>query len=715
MQPDPATAIAEEILGLSSPDAPDDALARARAKLKDEYWALKPFHDEEFAADIIEKFEDHLQVARFSGLGEVVWQAYCTYLLLDQDATHRTFGTAPSVSPQFGGEAGEFVLTDVSHYRNLVKHKKTLITGERPAFEPQAATADKQAMTQVDVARHVIDYVVDQRALGRGLHDAAEMALVMGASYIHLAWDPYAGNPTGRKNPVTGREVYTGDVVWHALTPFEVAHQPVRQYESAKWHVVRTFESRYDLAAKLLDQSNADAAEKVLAAEYGESDYQFVMPTSDIGLGGETIPVYTLYHDRTPAVPGGRMTRVTGDCVILEDRELPFPEALIYRMCPNQFLGTAVPFADSWSWLALHESANAIMSPMLSRVDAFGNPVLSIPEGSDWKPDDFGGYRLHERPAGSENPSLVDFANIPGSLPQIYGLVTSELDRISGINSVVRGAPAENISSGSMAALVHAQAVQFSSDDEETFIALGEAAVMGSLQLYQSMASEEMMISVAGKEGAPSLQTFSGDSIRNIKRVTVKRTSAFMRTTAGKQESANALMANGLIKSPQEYLATVETGTYSSLFTDATQQMGAIHDENATLLKGEPVEADELENHKLHYTEHVALLDAATKANPAVRQVIKAHIAEHAQMWAELSARAPQMLQAAGVPPLPPPPQVQMEMQQRGMAPPQQGGEPPRKPGPAPAPRGMDNKAKGGKQPGMPGMPKQPDGSPVAS
>lgn len=709
MQP---TLTAAEILALAGQGEQPPAHDEIKSQIRSDYWAARSYRDPEYASDVVSLFENHLLSCRRSAVGGVLWQAYCAYHLLDNTTG---YDAAPLTLPTYEGADDEIVLTDVAQYRMLIKHKLQLIAGDRLAFTPQAANTDGAALEQVNTAKHVIDYVLDQRGIARGLRDCGETALVLGSSYMHLGWDPYAGNPTGNANPVTGHPVMTGDLEWHALTPFECVHQPVRDYQHAHWHVLRVFVNRYDLAQKLADRGDTKTAQKILVQGYTPGDYQFTLPGSGLFHGSELVPVYIAYHDRTPSVPAGRMSAITGDALVVHDGPLPYPRAPVFRMCPNEFMGTAQPFADSWTWLALQEVANAVLSPLVSRIDAFGHPMISVPEGSDWDVDDFGGYRIHERPPGTEPPGLIDMANIPGSIAQVYQLIVGELERISGINSVVQGKPQENITSGSMAALVHAQALSFASDDVEQWVRLCENTMLGAIQLYQSRATEDLLITIAGKEGEPSLQSFKGDSVSLIKRVTVKRSNPIMKTTAAKQDAANVLMSNGMIPTPQEYLSIVETGTIESAFTDATKQMALVREENALLLQGINPPVGEIEPFHLHVPEHAALLDMYAKRNPQIQDAILRHVGATMAQWQKASLENPALLQALKIPVLPPSPQLQQKMAQAGVGGPPQGGKPGGKPGPKPAPQtpGVDNKAKMPKAPAQPNMPTMPDGSPA--
>lgn len=684
----------EQILELTD-DKTNPQVVRDRIK---DYWAAKPYWSDEYASDVLEIFDDHLYTMRTSALSDILWRAYSSYHLMDADSEN---GQVPVTSIQLAGDQGEILTIEMPHYRQLILHKKNLVAGDRLNFSPQAATNDGKALEQVSTARHLLDYVVDQLNLGKGLRDSEEMALVGAVSYVHLGWDPYAGDPTGTRNPVTGHPTYTGDLRWDVLAPWEVRHEPVRQYKDANWHIIRVFRNRYDIAVEALDRGDTNTAEKVLEQHFGANDFQYSDPYQN--LGNDQVPVYIAYHNKTPAIPQGRMSVITGDSLVLSDGPLPYPKAPVYRNCPNEFLGTSIAFANSWGWLAMEEMLNSIMSPIISRIDALGHPMISVPEGADWGA--FGPYQVHERREGEEPVVPVDLAQIQPALPETYGMMLGELERLSGINSVVQGAPQKNVSSGTMAALIHAQAITFANDDVGAFVRLAEEVALGAIQIYQSRASEDMLLTVVGEEGEPSIQTFKADAIRSIKRVTIRRDSPLMKTTAAKQEAAMALLTQGLFKNPQEFTAYMETGNYHSLFTDAVSQMSTVRSENAMILRGEVPKVGAFEPFHLHVQEHAALEDGFVKSNPEAEQALQKHMADTFLAWQKASMTNPGRLQAMGIPVLPPPMQVQMAMQQQGVAPPAgEEDKDPEKPGPKSAPQmpGVDNKSKMAKGPKMP-------------
>jgi len=72
------------------------------------------------------------------------------------------------------------------------------------------------------------------------------------------------------------------------------------------WKIVTEYENKYELAARFPTYADDILSEsKPMMLDYA-LDYDSRKETSETDL----IPVHTFYHDRTAAVPNGRMTMV---------------------------------------------------------------------------------------------------------------------------------------------------------------------------------------------------------------------------------------------------------------------------------------------------------------------------------------------------------------------------------------------------------------------
>ena len=302
--------------------------------------------------------------------------------------------------------------------------------------------------------------------------------------------------------------------------------------------------------------------------------------------------------------------------------------------------------------------------------------------------------------------------SIPGEFNTFLDILTKLGETLSGVNSVARGAPAQNITSGSMAALVESMSVRYNSPIEQCSNQTWEKLGTTILKIYQCMATEDQIISIAGKDKAWTATTFTKESIGSIMNVTVKQVSAMAKTTSGRADIADKLLTANMFNDPREYLNVLATGNLEPYFSGPVNLLSTIKAEGEALLRGESPQAVEFENHQLHIREHLELLDQNTRQVPQLLAAINAHIKQHFDLWNQMSMEAPDMCAAIGIPPLPGAAAMgssMRSMQGMGDAPPQAGPNPQQQPNsqqqdapkPGPAPTGAPGQVPG-KMPRMP-------------
>lgn len=684
---------------------------------KKDFWLAKPSYSEEFAAEVCERFSSHLEAWESSSVGSAVWSAYRSYHNIASDDGD------PLTQIAATGEVGELLALAIPHYRSLVRHQIALFSNQRPAWEPQARTSDASAARQVPMAANLLDYVISSGNIDSRLAEQCELMMIAGAGYFVTGWNPNVGvtSPAGgAKGWFTGR-VYA---------PWELTHEHVRVYEDANWWIFRTFESRWDWVARLAE-TDPDKAERLAKLDTDSVEFARAFRDADEDLvrdGGDRFAALHVIAKPTLATPGGRYAIVASDEMVLLDTAYPYgDEVTISRMCASEFLGTSTPYCDSWGVLAAADASNAILSMILTRIDTCGVPNFCVPDGSELDFSDIAGANAVWRmPPGQEKPAVVDLLQIPDALPAIMQLINAQMEGVVGINSVTRGQPTENVSSGSMAALLQSMAIQFNSNLERAWALNLERIGTHHLKVFQVMASEPHAISMVGADQKWTVAEFKGEDISGVTRVTVKSANALSKTTAGRAEIAEKLLPLGI--TPQEYMRVIETGQLEPLFHGPVGQLTGIKARTEKLLRGEPSPPVVWDNHQLCVKELRALLDSEAREDPAISKLVNDTLMQQYQLWSQLSSQSPDILAAIGCPPLP---QAQavgaqaMAMQQMGQmpgAPP--GGAPPGAPpqqqkqpdtqapsgrtGPAPTPKGQEPSSANPKQPTEPKPAKNP-------
>lgn len=608
----------------------------------EKFWLLYPPYSMEFAEEVLRRFQDNLKVWKNSALGWTVWQAYRAYHNINAGPD----ANAPMTQLMAAGEMGELLAMAIPHYRSLVKHQISMFTAERPAWDPIARTSDSAAGKQVPMASALLEHVGADGVLDSRLQEQVEIMLTAGSAYYVTGWDVHVG--------LNGQGWFTERV----FAPWEMVHENVRHYEDARWWIFRGRESRWDWVAfyakedpeKARAIAEHDAGEDVLL----ENDY---VDRNDTLYGSDNDRISVLHIMAKPslACPTGRYAMVLSEDIVLLDGPYPYGDQVtISRMCASEFLGTSLPYSDSWGALAAAEAYNAILSMLITRVDTCGVPNFYTEQGSEISFQDIAsGNNVWEIPSGAKPPGVVDMLQgTPPWLTDMLEFLKSEMDATGGINSVTRGQPAENVSSGSMAALMQTMALQFNSNLERAWVLNLERVGTHHLKVFQAMATEPQAISVCGKDNKWTSKEFRGEDLSQIMRVAVKTASALSKTKGGRAQIAEVLFQKEKIE-PEEYMQVVQTGQLDRLFMGPVGKMNLIKAENEKLADGIPVEPLLWEDHVLHVREHMALLTTDARNDPAIVQLVFEHCNGHYKLMQDMSLQDPDRLALMGLPPLP--------------------------------------------------------------
>lgn len=690
----------------------------------EQYWLKRPYFSEDFAAEVTERYGRHVDFWDKSARGQAVWAAYRQY--------HNLTGADDDPMTQLAamGEEGELLALAIPHFRSLIRHQLALFTKDRPEWDAQARTADAASARQVPGCVNLLDYVASRGELDPRLQEQAELMLVTGEGYYVTGWDAMVGlGASGKDQP---RGWFTERV----FAPWEMVRERVRTYADTNWWIYRTYESRWDWVARF-SETEPDKAKQIAELDLGKESYASKFYDFDREVeedDRDRICVLNVVARPTKACPEGRCAKIASDDMVLEDGPYPFgDDVTISRMCASEFLGTSIAFSDSWSVLAPADAFNAILSMIISRCDVGGVPNYAVTEGTDIDYSDIArGNSVFKFQPGSEKPSVIDLLSIPEVLPALLGLLSAQMEQAVGINSVTRGQPAENVSSGSMAALLQSMAIEFNSNLERAWIQNLERVGTHHLRVFQRMATEPHAISVMGSDNRWTVQEMRAEDVGGIQQVVVKTASALSKTTAGRAEIAEKLLERGAC-TPQEYLKVIQTGKLEPLFSSPVGQLNGIKARSEKLKMGLPSPPNVWDNHQLCIREFRAILDTEVRDDPQLNAHVTKAIQEQFKLWTDLTLQSPDILAATGCPPLPMALQTGQQaqaMQNQAMpgappgAPPEMGPGPqqqkqpetdaPRgRPGPNPAPRGQEPSRTNPKQPTEPKPAKTPAGESV--
>jgi len=612
------------------------------------------------------------------------------------------------------GDDGELSVYSTNHYRSIVRNILAMTTSHKPSFDARAINTDLETLQRAKLGSQIVDYYMHHKKIFIKSKRAAEMSLVLNQGFIVMDWDTTKGEPVRVKQIIPEGEeqgsdptevetlirelegesgedgglekiVYEGDVAAKVHSPLDVRiDEGVENWEEVKWADIRDYENKWELVAQY-----PEMAEEIK----GQSEQDSVDKTKHMGLrslGDRTdmIEVYKFYHMPSPALPSGRFQKRLADGTVLYDGPYMYGDKFnVLRIAPGEVFGSTCGYSDLMDLLQLQDVYNTLASSAFTNQKAFAVQVVAVTEGSNITPEQTAGMTFIKIPSIEHMPRAVQLTSTPKEVFDNQGSVERNMEKVSGVNSVVRGDPEHNLKSGVALMRVQAMAIQYTSPFQEAWATLLQDVGSFILHLIKNYAKEEKVIALSGKHNRGMAKSFKGEDVHDVEDVMVDLGNPISRSIAGKTEIANMLLDKGVVTDVRSYLTVMETGNLDILTEGETSENHLIKRENEALMGGQGMDALTGDAHLAHMKEHKALLaDPSVRLNSDRTSIVLSHIQHHIQlyqtqdpMFAQLNGEPPYQ------PPMPPPPPPQGPGGGQGPMPPPQG-PPPQSP---PPPQGL--------------------------
>lgn len=581
------------------------------------------------------------------------------------------------------GPQGEYSLLTCNDYRNILQHLLVMTTANRPALECQAATTDADAMQECQLGNSLIDWYMRDKKVERNLKKNVEYALALSEGFLGMDWEPTLGEIYAI-DPSTGMPRYEGDISFTNYIPMDVIRDPFRNDSHLPWTITVKWKNRFNLAAKY-----PDMADKILAVKpeilwkIREDFFNRMWFTHN-----DLIPELTFHHEKCEALPQGRIVKFLTKDILLLDSPLPYSRVPIFRTACADQMDTPYGYTPAFDLMGPQTALNLLDSIILTNQKTHGLGVVIAPEGANIQYSQLA-EGLSCMTVNEKNGQLraMNFTNTPKEIFDYRNMLKQDMQNLSAINSVIRGNPEANIGSGSFAALIASQAIQFNSGLEMSYAETCEDVGDMTIEMLQKFATTDRVAKIVGKNQEYMLQSFSGASISNIKKVRCNLANPLTKTTAGRMKMAEDLMQMGQIKRPAQYLEVMETGKLEPITQNETSSLANIQLENEDLMQGQKPQAMMTDDHHMHILEHLVILDNPEKrANPQFTGPATEHILDHINFWkntdpgfSQALGRPPLVLQnpmGLGLPGTNPPMPPQPQEQAQGMLPPPIGAQP---------------------------------------
>lgn len=629
-----------------------------------QYWASKG--TDELASELQSRIDEYYKYTMMSGLNEKWRAAYCCYYL--------NFLTNSKILS--AGDVGQFSVIKVAEASNIIQHLINLTITDRPAWAPRAANSDVKSRRQVEFCKGLLDYYMREKRVEKDVYQAVEFAFTMGEGFVSLGWDSALG-AVYSFDPGSGKPLNTGDLRYKVHEPIDVIRDTkLESFRNRDWIILREYENKYNLMAKFPEFAREimNTTASVPAQQHYRFNGNWIFST-------DQIPVYRFLHSKTPALTNGRITLMLGDGTVLSDGNLPYRHIPVSRVSPRDVIGQSHGHAPMFDLVPLNDNLNMLYSTILTNQETFGTQNILAPAGSNIDVEQLiGGLTLIEYNSAVGKPEPAELLQTPAEIFNTVNLLTTAAERISGVNSVTRGNAPTADSSGALAALLQQMAIEFSAPAQASYTELLEDLGTTTVQVLQDFANIPRIITIAGKANRSNTIEFKQADLSGVDRVLVDSANPMSKTTPGKMQIAQLLLQNKVITTPDELLSILNDGILEPMTEGKTMELLGLAAENESLMNGEQVPVILTDDHLLHIIEHAPMLaDPEARKNPAVIQIVTAHINGHVGALSDpANAVLFHLLGRPVVPPqaAPAPPGVPQDppAPQGSPAPPQAGG-----------------------------------------
>lgn len=587
----------------------------------------------------------------------------------------------------FDGEQQENIVFRINDFRSFVKQSVTLAIGQRPSYRCLATNDDYESLAQIESCDAALSYIANRAYTEDLERSKCEMQKIYGWAWDWHRWDDQAGGDVevfeSEEQPLAST-VKSGAPTVTPKSPREVVHDVACRDGRHTWLIVDELVSKWELAAEYPTGLDGEPQTEALLGLQPEADDAWgaaifgdeLMASRD----SDAVCVSHFYHARTKALPDGRYVGMAGG-IVLWDVPLPTEGLPLVPFMPSRIDGTSFGYSDAWDWLPLQQMLDQIASDRATNVAIFGRPNIYQFKGTTMTVDLLAkGGQLFTLDPGTEPPGVVKYESMDDDADMLANYIQQRYRENSGLNASMRG-DAEVAKSGQHAALMHSQAIEYNSADQQAVDASRERNGNLMLESIKSNAQYPFVVEVSGESEAPYADTFDSDRFRAVKRVQVVTSNPMQRTQAGRMELFEMLnKVPGAITDASQVIEIAVSGQIKPMYKAGRNIRLGVKWENEQMARGIPVPPAQAGEDLREVLEHMALKRIPSiRNNPQAIAIIDEHILSHLNAYGMTS---PMLAAAMGFPP------PQALMMGAGMAPPEPpgggGDEPGKKPSDAP-------------------------------
>ncbi len=526
-----------------------------------------------------------------------------------------------------------------NHIAPIIEARISRLSKVRPKMSVRASSDEERDIKSAKIVTDVLNSVCQRADFNKILSKATAWSEITGTAFYKVLWNKDKGE--------------FGDVEISVVSPFEIypdslVHEEIGDLKSLIHARALHVDDIYALYGKEVQ------AEKLTSFYPRNSSFGVSSDTDELK---DHALVIERYEKPSKSFPRGRVVTVCGG-QILSIGELPYLNGdsgergfpFVKQVCLPQtgsFFGSSVIERI----IPVQRAFNAVKNRKHEFLNRLSAGVLSVEDGSidaDELAEDglYPGKVIVYR-QGSNPPQMMNYGSMPNDFNYEEETLKNEFTTISGVSELSRsGTTIENITSGvALQLMIEQDDNRMLATIENLKYAVRETARQ-IIRLYKQFAVKKRIMAVAGSQKKVESFYFDNSDLDSDD-VVFDTENELSYTPAQKQSAVYDLLKTGLLQDDE---GKIDKRTKTKLLeilgfgsVDNVRDISALHvnkaqRENIGFLNKEYIEAEDIDDHRLHVEEHIAfILSEDEEKDEEVITLIKKHVAEHKKFLSRLA------------------------------------------------------------------------------
>jgi hypothetical protein len=566
-------------------------------------------------------------------------------------------------SLEFAGKVGELIKMKVPRAHTLLNQFVTIVTKQRLNYETLTDVTDAEPQTTAKLGTNICKTVSENNNLDNKIEELGFLAGLVGLSFLVTTWR----EDLGREYSADEEKIqYAGEPQINVCDLADVMWDwTIKDWKNVPYCVVKMKRNRWDLIAQ-----NPQYTEIIRGLPSAEAEARqwnnltYVSGTQN----DDMVWQYYFYHRPSPALPDGRMVRYLTPESVISDTPNPFLALPVEPVVFTKVKDTSLGYPMFSNLLPCQEMLDHCFSTQASNQSVFGLQALANPRGNKVSVEDINGLRMFnytpQSAEGGGKPEPMTFPDTPVSVMNFATVLQNAQSEMSMLNDTLRGQPPPNVTSGTMAATLSANALEFMNSAQKAIITAVERTMNHVIMAYKNLATVDQIVDITGESSFSYVKQFKAESLSGLRKIKIRTQSAMMNSQAGRIALGETLTSQGMAD-PGKLVQLYEGAPIETLFEGKWTQEIAVQAEIDRLMEGGEAFPLETDNHPLYIAAYGKVLD-----NPIIRErtqipsiivpLMKQRMAMEMEMDSTPQGQALKaMLRGQPLPQMaPPPPQV---------------------------------------------------------